>query len=97
MSRWEQSWKQGGKEGEATRQVAEGEYSDFPAAETFLSIFTIYTAHEKYESENNLEHSKQHSALVCGAHFPLSLFSKVNEALMKLISFLFTAGIAGVQ
>lgn len=37
--RWKQSWKQaqqGRREGEAMRQVAEGEYSNFPGAETFF-------------------------------------------------------------
>lgn len=44
-------------------------------------------AHEKEKSENILKHLEQYSALVYSAHFPLSLLSKANEALMKLVSY----------
>lgn len=57
-----------------------------------LSSQMLANLNSSEKSENTLEHLEQYSALVYSAHFPLSLLSKANEALMKLVSYGFLSG-----
>lgn len=87
-SRWKQAQK-GRREGETREQAAEGGHSYFPVAETFSNIFAdVGQCKELVRNnlENQVEHVEQYSTLVHSAYFPLSLLSRANEALMKLVS-----------